>query len=274
MNSREKKQVIIKLMFIKKITKNILSRLNLSTYGNVNNKSILNAINLLRPFDLGHEFVRIGGSADGSYILPKITNEIEYCFSAGYGENCSFEKELENYNIKSFLADYNYDAPTELTNFQYEKKFIKSYTDDQSININSWIESSAPKDAKNMIMQMDIEGGEYELLHAITENNLNRFKVMVIELHHLHSVNNLVFHRYFVACLKKLKKYFEVFFLHPNNCCGVSNFNGIIFPKVLEITLVNKSAIKKKEKFDDTKKNLVIKNFLEKEMINLPDYWF
>ena len=181
---------------------------------------------------------------------------------------------MEKYNIKSFIADYSYDAPTDLKNFQYEKKFIKSYSDEQSIDVNSWIENLAPKDAKNMIIQIDIEGGEYELLHAITEKNLDKFKILVIELHNLTAVNNQVFHKYFVSCLKKIKKNFDVFYLHSNNCCGVSNFQGIVFPNVLEITLLNKSVVKKKEKFDDRKKDLVIKNIENNKKIVLPDYWF
>ena len=237
-------------------------------------ESILEIIDLLRPSNLGYEHIRLGGDGDGSYVIPKVLNDIKYCFSAGDGGNCTFEKELEQYNIKSFIADYSYDAPTRLKNFQYEKKFIKSYKDSQSIDVNSWIENSVPKDEKNMILQIDIEGGEYELLHAITEGNLDRFKIVVIELHNLNAINHRVFYRYFVSCMKKIKKNFEVFYLQPNNCSGISKFNGIVFPKILEITFLNKSVIKKKEKFDDKKRNLVTKNIDDKDIIYLPDYWF
>ena len=94
----------------------------------------------MRPLDLGYNYIRLGGKTDGSYIVPEILDEINYCFSAGYGGDCSFEKNLEKYNIKSFLADYSFDAPTELKNFEYSKKFIKSFSDQKSIDINSWIE--------------------------------------------------------------------------------------------------------------------------------------
>ena len=49
---------------------------------------------------------------------------------------------------------------------------------------------------------------------------------------------------------------------------------NIVFPKILEITFLNKSVIKKKEKFDDKKRNLVTKNIDDKDIIYLPDYWF
>ena len=82
-----KKLVIIELIIIKKIVKSILWRLNLSTYGNLDKKNILEVINLLKPHNLGYDLIHLGGSKDGSYILPKILNDIEYCFSAGYGGN-------------------------------------------------------------------------------------------------------------------------------------------------------------------------------------------
>ena len=259
---------------IKKIVKNILSKLNLTTYGNVKKKKIIELIHLLRPFNLGYEYQRLGGTKDGSYIVPETLGNIKYCFSAGYGGDCSFEKNLEKYNIKSFLADYNYDAPTELKNFEYKKKFIKSYSDQKSINVNTWIENSLPIEEENMLLQIDIEGSEYEVLHAITEKNLDRFDVVIIELHNLHMVNNQIFYQYFISCLEKIKKHFEVFYLQPNNCCGVSNFDGLIFPNILEITLLSKKKIKKKEKLNPLNKNLQIKNIIEKDDIILPDYWF
>ena len=35
---------------------------------------------------------------------------------------------------------------------------------------------------------------------------LDKFKILVIELHNLTAVNNQVFHIYFVSCLKKIQK--------------------------------------------------------------------
>ena len=261
-------------MPFKKIVKTVLSKLNLSTYGNVEKKKIEIILNLLKPYNLGYEFTRIGGSKDGSYILPNTLEEIKYCFSAGYGGHASFEKDLESYNIKSFLADFSYAAPKDLKNFHYDKKFIKSFNDEKSIDVNYWIEKSVPESEKNMILQVDVEGSEYEVLHAISEKNLKRFKIFVIELHHLHMINNQIFYKYFYSCIKKIKKFYEVFYINPNNCCGVTNFQGIIFPNILEITFLNKELVKTKDKFIKIPDNLKIKNIEEKNEILLPDYWY
>ncbi len=261
-------------MIIKKIVKKILSKLNLSTYGVIRKKKILEIINLLRPEDLGYKYQRIGGKTDGSYVVPEIIKEMNYCFSAGYGGDCSFEKELEKYYIKSFLADYSFDAPKELKNFEYTKKFIKSFSDQKSIDINSWIEKKTLDDQKKMILQIDIEGSEYEVIHAISEKNLKRFDILIIEMHNLFMLNNQIFHKYFLSCIEKIRTFFDVFYLQPNNCCGTSNFNGVVFPNVLEITFLNKSKVKYKENFKDENKNLFVKNIKNKKEIILPNYWY
>jgi hypothetical protein len=259
-------------MISKKILKKILLKFGISTYGTVKKKEILKIIDLLRPLNLGLDYIRLGGSSDGSYVVPKILDDIKFCFSAGYGGDCSFEKNLENLGIKSFLADYSFDAPTELRNFEYQKKFIKSYSSNNSINVNDWIEAGVPKDQKKMILQIDVEGSEYEIIHAITENNLEKFDIIVVEFHNLFLVNNQIFYKYFLECIQKLKKNFEIFYLQPNNCCGVSDFDTVIFPNVLEITFLNKSRIIKKDKFNF--KNIEVKNLSTKKKIILPDYWY
>ena len=58
-------------MIFKKILKKILSNFGISTYGTVKKKEILKIIDLLRPLNLGHDYIRLGGISDGSYIVPK-----------------------------------------------------------------------------------------------------------------------------------------------------------------------------------------------------------
>lgn len=262
------------MIVLKKIIKFILSKLNLSTFGNANKEDILNIIKLFKPSHLGYNFMRVGGHKDGSYIIPDNLGKIKYCFSAGYGGISSFEKDLEKLNIKTFLADYSYNKPRNLKKLKYTKKFVKSYSDKNFIDINLWIEKSVQKKHKDMIMQMDIEGGEYEAIYAISEKNLKRFKILIIEFHNLFLTNNQIFNKFLSSCLNKIKKNFEVFFIHPNNNSGVSNFDGLIFPNILEVTFLNKENIKKKTKFVNNFKNFNIKNNPLKNKINLPDYWY
>ena len=77
---------------------------------NVDKKKIEIILNLLKPHNLGYEFTRIGGSKDGSYILPNTLEEIKYCFSAS--KNIVDEEKEKIYsgvnNVKSELISFLY----------------------------------------------------------------------------------------------------------------------------------------------------------------------
>ena len=259
---------------LKKFIKNILHRYNLRTYRAVNEDKILKLISNLKPHNLGHKLIRVGGNTDGSYLIPDLLSEINFCFSPGVGKISEFELELKSKGIKSFLADYSVDGPGADNLFNFQKKYIKSYESDNSITFDKWIESSVKEEEKNFLVQMDIEGSEYEVINSASEKNLKRIKILIIELHHLEFLSNEIFFENFQSTLKKIANYFEICHIHPNNCCGISKVKNVIFPNVLEITFLNKDFVKTKDKVNKLPHELDIKNVANKEDIILPDYWY
>lgn len=262
------------LKLLKKFVKNILHRYNLRTYRAVNEDKILKLISNLKPHNLGHKLIRVGGNTDGSYLIPDLLSEINFCFSPGVGKISEFELELKSKGIKSFLADYSVDGPGADNLFNFQKKYIKSYESDNSITFDKWIESSVKEEEKNFLVQMDIEGSEYEVINSASEKNLKRIKILIIEFHHLEFLSNEIFFENFQSTLKKIANYFEICHIHPNNCCGISKVKNVIFPNVLEITFLNKDFVKTKDKVNKLPHELDIKNVANKEDIILPDYWY
>lgn len=86
---------------------------------------------------------------------------------------------------------------------------------------------------------MDIEGGEYPWLLQIDENQLNKFKQIVIEFHGITTDRWHWGHNYNdkVKCLEKLSKTHYIVHAHGNNNAPVSNN----IPNVIELTYVNKN---------------------------------
>ena len=89
------------------------------------------------------------------------------------------------------------------------------------------MDSSLEGDEKDLILQMDIEGAEYDVLTFESAESLNRFSFMIIEFHSL----NKMFDRYFLQMItsvfEKIYRNFSICHVHPNNCCGVSSLNGV-----------------------------------------------
>src|SRR6202167_2755465 len=89
--------------------------------------AVRDLIGRLRPLHCGKDLIRIGGDADGGYLLPDDLDGIEYCFSPGVGTLSGFETHLADFHIKSFLADYSVDAaPVSRPELIFDKKFLGS----------------------------------------------------------------------------------------------------------------------------------------------------
>lgn len=191
------------------------------------------------------ELIRIGGDRDGGYLLPNNFNDISYCFSPGVDYVARFESELsKTYNIKSFMADASVDgSPIEDENLIFTPKFLGSRTEGQFITLSDWIEQSIGNDRKNRILQMDIEGAEYEVLTFETSETLSQFSMMVIEFHGLPRLFDGDFLGIWNAIMEKIYANFSICHIHPNNCCGTVTRDGIEIPRVAEFTFIRNDLI-------------------------------
>ena len=133
-------------------------------------------VHSMRVTPIDNELIRVGPKADGGYLVPDCISDIKYCFSPGVAESSDFELSLANRNMEIFLADRSVDAPP-IThpNFHFQKKFIasRSSTIDGLMTLDSWYSEmiEPPTDhSPEAILQMDIEGQEYEVLHNLSDS--------------------------------------------------------------------------------------------------------
>ena len=91
---------------------------------------------------------------------------------------------------------------------------------------------------------MDIEGAEYQTLAAAPRDLLNRFRIIVIELHHLPSVlSKPRFLEPALTVVEKLQQDFVTVHLHPNNVSGSVEIDGQVVPRVVEATLLRRDRV-------------------------------
>lgn len=222
--------------------------------------------------------IRVGGEKDGGYLHPEILDRISYCYSPGVSDTADFEKTLsERFDIKSFMADASVEGPPMLDkNFMFIPKFVGAYSEGSFITLSDWISETLGVDGKNMILQMDIEGSEYDVLMFEDSSTLSKFSTMIIEFHHLQKMFEQDFLRMVSAVFEKIYKDFSICHVHPNNCCGVASLDGIDIPCVIEVTFIrndlvhelcNKNSITLPHRFDH-------KNVAENQDIKMPDLWW
>ncbi len=207
-----------------------------------NRDDILSLIHTLRPLACGRELIRIGAAADGGYLVPDDLDGIEFCFSPGVSSIADFENKLADRNIKSFLADYSVDAPPiSRSEFTFDKKFLGATDNEKYITLASWKDKYLKDYSGDLILQMDIEGGEYQVLLNTPDQLLNQFRILVIEFHYLDKILDPFAFRLLSSCFEKVLKSFYVVHLHPNNYYGSVRSGSIEIPRIMEFTFLNKS---------------------------------
>jgi len=195
----------------------------------------------LRPVKTEFELIRFGSANDGGYLLPNDFAGISTCFSPGVENNAEFENDLKRRTgIESHLADFSVDAaPPSFIPLSFTKKFLGPLDNSRYMTLETWV-SSLRDSGGDLILQMDIEGGEYLTLLATSQKILEKFRLIVIEFHDVESWGQRHFFNVVEACFTKILSSFYVLHNHPNNCCGIVNLGGFAAPRVFELTFIRK----------------------------------
>jgi hypothetical protein len=222
--------------------------LDKETTGLTPKQDVINLLSRLNPQDNGHSLIRVGGPGDGGYLVPDDLMGITELFSPGSKKLSSFEKEAaELWNIKSYICDLIEEKPIDLTTFQdFTAAWVGPFTDGKMlVSLADWVEEKS-KSPGDLILQMDIEGAEFQTLIAAPTNLVKRFRIIVIELHFLEALKNRWAFKYiYTPFFEKLLNNFDVIHAHPNNCCGTWNYGDVEYPRLIELTLHRKDRGKK-----------------------------
>ena len=239
---------------------------------------VLEFVSLFRNNIIPCDLTRIGGDNDGGYLVPCNVGDIQYCFSPGVDRTAKFEQELSSkYNIKSFLADASVQhAPAADPNFHFIQKFIGTDTVGNFITLTDWLNDCIGENSGRKILQMDIEGAEYDVLLYESIETLASFSYIIIEFHYWQKIFENDFLRILNVVFKKLLKNFAICHVHPNNCCGVHTLNEVSVPQVLEVTFIHKDFVSATSGGDA----IVFPHVLDQpndpslEDIYMPDIWW
>jgi hypothetical protein len=198
----------------------------------------------LRPVAPHKALVRLGPDSDGGYLIPDDLEGILACFSPGVSSVSGFEKACARRGIQVFLADKSVDGPAEHDDaFHFVKKFIGATTNDDFMTLDDWVSASLADQGSELLLQMDIEGSEYEVFLAASGHVMKRFRIIVAEFHWLDQLWSRPF--FFLAnhAFRKLLQTHACVHVHPNNRCGFSVVRGVKMPRVMEFTFVRRDRV-------------------------------
>ena len=211
---------------------------------NISHEKMEKISSLISPQETNFELVRIGGENDGGYLLPNDFSNLSACYSPGVGDSAEFELSMSQKGIKCFLADASVNkSPIKNENIHFDKMFIGAKTKDNKITLCDWIDKYS-KNTDDLILQMDIEGDEYEVLEKTSVETLSRFRIIIIEFHRTHLILTKNGYRKMIRSLEKIHKNFIPVHLHNNNARPFIKFNNYLIPRVFELTFIRRDRVK------------------------------
>lgn len=197
---------------------------------------ILCAIEKLRSHEISCPLIRIGGEGDGGYVLPDDFEGISGCISPGVSSEVGFDFDCAEMGMKVVMADASVDGPPRTHEmFDFHKKFLGTRNDETFIRLDDLVGKSDIDG--DLILQMDIEGAEYSVLLDCSEETLNRFRIIVLEIHDFTHTFGKFGAKIINSFVDKLTRSHAVVHIHPNNCCGSVKRYGVEIPRVMELTL-------------------------------------
>lgn len=230
--------------------------------------------------------IRLGSAHDGGYLVPEDLSEVKYCFSPGVAATADFEMDCARiYGIPVYMCDHTVDAsPLAHPLFHFEKQGIgygASAGGGRLEPMSQWVYKSGVESNAQLLLQMDIEGAEYDFFLYEQPAFLKKFRYVIVEIHYLHQMlGPAYFETRLLPFIKKVKESFDIIHIHPNNHTVFAEFSGLSLTSCLELTLSNKSISKMSdtscnqenaERFNYSRHKLDAPNMSDKKDVEMPN---
>jgi len=279
-NQRDKKDSMSSKKNVIKLILDIINWLGIKgliIQRNTPKGKIIKLIKKLHPLQTQFNLIRVGPNKDGGYLVPNDLSGIQACFSPGVDDMSEFEFWCFNNGMEIYLADKSVDKinlDISKCKYNFIKKHIGCTNNEDFITLDKWIISNISKENSELLLQMDIEGGEYESLISISDALMKRFRILVIEFHSLHKLWNPDFFQFAEIVFNKILQTHSCVHIHPNNYDRIYSKNGVQIPKVMEFTFLRKDRISFSNYESKFPNKLDFDNTTKNKQITLPKDWY
>jgi hypothetical protein len=205
---------------------------------------IKDLIRRLHPIVSSQGLIRLGPDGDGGYLVPNDLEGIEACFSPGVNDIVGFEKDCAEMGMKVFMADASVKTlPETHPRFDFIQKFVGSVTQGDFIAFPEWVEASLPNSHSDLLLQIDIEGYEYETFLSTPSTLLERFRIIVVEFHNLDYLFSEPIFALYSRAFEKMLQTHTCVHIHPNNLARPIKVSGIEIPQMAEFTFLRNDRV-------------------------------
>ncbi len=178
-----------------------------------------------------HPKIRVGCNYDGGYVMINLTGVVTYdhFLSGGVGHDNSFEIACLDLQpgIKGDVYDHTIPRlPQPDSRLTWHRTPVGPGGD----SLTSYLDQYS-----NVLLKMDIEGGEFPWLAQVSDKQLKSIAQLVIEWHLVRTWTQKEW-----DIVTRVSKTHTLVHVHVCNCCGFDLVQGVQVPHVFECTYVRK----------------------------------
>ncbi len=180
-------------------------------------------------------------------MLPRDLEGVDTCFSPGVCFSSGFELDCAKAGMNVFMADASVAGPAaENPHFHFRKSYLGKTNSGIYITLQRWVEETTGSGVGDFLMQMDIEGHEYDVIQNAPDYLMQRFRIIIVEFHGLRCLLNGFPGRYatIAATFKKLLKTHACVHAHPNNTSAIERFAELEIPDLMELTFLRRDRVR------------------------------
>jgi len=147
-----------------------------------------------------------------------------------------------------YMADASVAGPAEThAHFHFSPSYIGLLTEGRFVTLEDWVRSARDLPQGDLMLQMDIEGYEYESLLGLSIELQRRFRIIVVEFHDVHHLWNAKYFGLAGRAFDKLLSTHHCVHIHPNNTRPLISIDGYAIPPLMEFTFLRKDRVERIE---------------------------
>ena len=183
--------------------------------------------------------IRVGNAGDGGYVMLNDFHGIEAAYSLGINDDVTWDRHMADLGIDVYQYDHTISRlPEAHERFHWFKTGIGITKQGIYDTLPNLMQANGHAASTELLLKCDIEGSEWEMLRALSHNQLRQFRQIVLETHGWQMLSERDTILPIEAAIANLAVSHRLVHVHANNHAAYALVGGIPLPAVLELTFV------------------------------------
>jgi len=202
------------------------------------------ALSQLTPMKVnGAAKIRVGGLADGGYVMIDDFPVSPVCYSIGVGPDVSWDVDMASTRGATVHQyDHTVEAPPARHDRCHFNRVGLGDSDDapELRRLDTLLRDNRDQDRDDLILKCDIEGAEWRAFGCLAQGFFQRFDQIVLELHWLDHLYDPTFRATWAAVIGNIYATHQCCHIHGNNYSEFATVAGVPVPQVVEVSFVRR----------------------------------